>query len=323
MKNNLIKNACIGLAFTLCLGMVPGSVMAEEQVVDVTQIAQAVESVQASQAPLPNIFSARTTAPGSDNPNFFANNPYTQGGYGMPNCTAYAFGRAYEILGTKPNLNMGNANSWWGYNQSSGAYPSGSTPKLGAVICWGGGSAGHVAIVEAINGDTVTLSESSYSGVFYQNYTYKIGAEDSTSIGGFQGYIYIGDYIDVSADTTAPQISDVLATDYEGEGIRVTALVSDDLTGVGKVYFPVWTENGDQDDVIWHEGTVENNLASCFIPYSDHNNELGDYNVHVYVYDNAGLSAMTAASITRAETFTSLGEVAFDDLASGNIELNS
>ena len=311
MKKNLIKSACVGLAFVLCLGMTPGAVMAEEAAVDLTQIAEAVETAEET-APLPNLFSARTTAPGSDNANFFANNPYSQGGYGLPNCTAYAFGRAYEILGTVPNLAMGNANSWWAYNQSTGYYPSGSTPKLGAVICWGGSSDGHVAIVEAINGDTVTLSESTYSGIYFQNYTYTIGTEDATSVGGFQGYIYIGDYIDAASDITPPTLSDVLVTDYQGEGIQVTALVSDDLSGIGPVYFPVWTENNGQDDIIWHEGTVSGNVASCFIPYSDHNTELGDYNVHVYAYDKAGHYTMTATSITQADTFTSLGEVALE-----------
>jgi Surface antigen len=308
MKKNLIKSACVSLAFVLCLGIAPGTVMAEEAAVDLTQITQAVETAK-NTAPLPSLFVARTTAPSADNPYFFANNPYAQGGYGMPNCTAYAFGRAYEILGTAPNLHMGNANSWWADNQNSGYYPSGSTPKLGAVICWGGSSDGHVAIVEAINGDTVTLSESTYSGVYFQNYTYTIGAENATSVGGFQGYIYIGDYIDATSDITPPSLSDVLVTDYQSEGIKVTALVSDDLSGISQVYFPVWTENGGQDDLIWHEGSVSDNVASCFIPYSDHNTELGDYNVHVYAYDNAGHYTMTATTITKADTFTSLGEV--------------
>lgn len=308
MKKSLIKNACVGLAFVLCLGMVPGAVMAEDIEVDLTQIAQAVETAEEI-PPLPNLFSARNAAPGSENAYFFADNPYSQGGYGMPNCTAYAFGRAYEILGTKPNLNMGNANSWWVYNQSTGFYPSGATPKLGAVICWGGGSDGHVAIVEAINGDTVTLSESTYSGIYFQNYTYTIGAEDSTSIGGFQGYIYIGDYIDAASDTTPPELSDVLVTDFNGEGIYVTSIVSDDLSGIDRVSFPVWTENGGQDDLIWYDGTIAGNVASCFIPYRDHNDEMGNYNVNIYVYDKAGLSTALATSIMKADTFTSLGEI--------------
>ncbi|UYO64198.1 GBS Bsp-like repeat-containing protein [Acetobacterium wieringae] len=311
MKKNSIKNTCVSLALALCLGLLPGTVMAEEAELDLTEIDQAVETTETSAA-LPSLFTARTTAPGADNTYFFASNPYSQGGYGLPNCTAYAFGRAYEILGTTPNLAMGNANSWWAYNQNTGYYPSGSTPKLGAVICWGGSSDGHVAIVEAINGDTVTLSESTYSGIYFQNYTYTIGAEDATSVGGFQGYIYIGDYIDAASDVTPPSLSDVLVTDYQDEGIKVTALVSDDLSGIGSVYFPVWTENNGQDDLIWHEGTVDGNVASCFIPYSDHNTELGDYNVHIYAYDNAGHYTMTGTAITKADTFTSLGKVALE-----------
>jgi len=311
MKKNSIKNTCVSLALALCLGLLPGTVMAEEAELDLTEIAQAVETTETSAA-LPSLFTARTTAPGADNTYFFASNPYSQGGYGLPNCTAYAFGRAYEILGTTPNLAMGNANSWWAYNQNTGYYPSGSTPKLGAVICWGGSSDGHVAIVEAINGDTVTLSESTYSGIYFQNYTYTIGAEDATSVGGFQGYIYIGDYIDAASDVTPPSLSDVLVTDYQDEGIKVTALVSDDLSGIGSVYFPVWTENNGQDDLIWHEGTVDGDVASCFIPYSDHNTELGDYNVHIYAYDNAGHYTMTGTTITKADTFTSLGKVALE-----------
>lgn len=314
MKKTLIKSACVSLAFFLCLSTIPDAVMAAETKIDLTQIAQAVEMAQSkSAAPMPNLFSARTTAPGSDNPYFFAENPYSQGGYGLPNCTAYAFGRAYEILGTTPNLCMGNANSWWSYNQSTGYYPSGSTPKLGAVICWGASSDGHVAIVEAINGNTVTLSESTYSGIYFQNYTYTIGAENATSVGGFQGYIYIGDYVDTASDIIPPTISNVRVTDYEGKGIKVTALVSDDLSGIGQVCFPVWTEKGGQDDLVWHEGTVEGNVASCFIPYSDHKDEFGNYNVQVYAYDNAGHYAMTGTSITKGNPFALLGKVALEN----------
>lgn len=313
MKKNLIKIACISLAFVFSIGMTQNIAMAEATPVDVTQVAQAVETAQAESAiSQPSMYLTRTTAPSSDNPYFFTNNVYYLGGYGLPNCTAYAWGRAYEILGTKPNLCSGNANSWWDYNLNNGYYPYGSTPKLGAVICWGGSSDGHVAIVEAINGDTVTLSESTYSGIYFQNYTYTIGNEDATSVGGFQGYIYIGDYIDAASDTTPPTLSDVLVTDYEGKGLRVTAIVTDDLSGVDHVYFPTWTEKDGQDDLIWYKGTAEGNVASCYIPYSDHNNELGNYDVHVYVYDNAGLYSMTSTSITKPNNFTSLGAVSSD-----------
>ncbi|HAZ06707.1 MAG TPA: hypothetical protein DCY58_11770, partial [Acetobacterium sp.] len=60
---------------------------------------------------------------------------------------------------SKPNLSNGNANEFWDYNLRSGAYPYGSTPKVGAILCWDGSSCGHVAVVEKIEGNKVTVSE--------------------------------------------------------------------------------------------------------------------------------------------------------------------
>jgi len=94
----------------------------------------------------------------------------------MPNCIAYAWGRAYEILGTKPKLSNGNANQFWGYNLSTNNYSHGTTPKLGAIVCWNGSACGHVAVVEAISGNKVTVSESAWSGAFFRTYSYTIGS---------------------------------------------------------------------------------------------------------------------------------------------------
>lgn len=113
-------------------------------------------------------------------------NPFYNTGYGMPNCTCYAWGRAYEILGSRPNLCEHGASQWWGYNNSTGAYPSGRTPALGAIACWGR----HVAVVEKIEGDKVTISESHASGRYFDTYTLTKGKESSYA-GTFYGYIYI------------------------------------------------------------------------------------------------------------------------------------
>lgn len=84
----------------------------------------------------------------------------------LPNCTAYAWGRFYEITGTKPKLCKRNAERWYLY--TSDGYLRGSTPKEGAVICWqkgkiGDPGAGHVAIVEQINDDgSIITSESGW-----------------------------------------------------------------------------------------------------------------------------------------------------------------
>jgi len=131
-------------------------------------------------------FSPRTSAPASNNPYYTTKNVYYNDGYGMPNCTCYAWGRAYEILGSQPDLPEANAGTWYSNNQSTGAYPYGSTPKLGAIACW----SHHVGVVEAIDGSEVTISESHSSGTYWDTTTVTVGSE-SAYAGSFQGYIYI------------------------------------------------------------------------------------------------------------------------------------
>ncbi len=50
-------------------------------------------------------FTPRLDAPSYSNDYYYSNkNIYYQYGYGMPNCTAYAYGRAYEILAEIPDF---------------------------------------------------------------------------------------------------------------------------------------------------------------------------------------------------------------------------
>lgn len=95
-------------------------------------------------------FTPRLDAPSYSNDYYYSNkNIYYQYGYGMPNCTAYAYGRAYEILGRDPGLCHYDAYEWYDYNDG---YSRGQTPKVGAVACWeyyrNGETGGHVAVVE-------------------------------------------------------------------------------------------------------------------------------------------------------------------------------
>ena len=153
-------------------------------------------------------FVPRTTAPANNNAYYYGWNPFYASGYGMPNCTAYAYGRAYELLGNKPNLSTGNAGQWWWYNKSKGAYNCGSAPRLGAIACWDNydQNKGHVAVVEAINGSRVTLSESHYKGTFFDTRTMNANSSDYLTSKRFLGYIYIGDFGNVKPPSN-PQIS--------------------------------------------------------------------------------------------------------------------
>lgn len=133
-------------------------------------------------------FIPRTTAPSTDDPKFYRDNPFYQSGYGMPNCTCYAFGRFWELLGHKPDLSLGDAEKWFNYDDG---YLRGTTPKLGAVIVWEnpGDGGGHVAIVEQINADgSIRTSNSAWNSTLF--YMQDIPADYSLKNYNFLGFIY-------------------------------------------------------------------------------------------------------------------------------------
>ncbi len=142
----------------------------------------------------------RTTAPASNNSYYYGSkNIFYTSGYGMPNCTAYAYGRAYELLGSKPSLCTGNAGQWYSYNAKHNFYKYGSTPKLGAIACWDNydSNQGHVAVVEKVNSDgTILISESHWRGTVFDTRTIKSNSSNYLTSKRFLGYIYIGNWGD-------------------------------------------------------------------------------------------------------------------------------
>lgn len=137
--------------------------------------------------------------------NCILGSPSAWNGSVMANCTGYVHGRWMELGNVNSDygyysgsnnigLSLGDARSYYG--KTDDGFARGQEPQLGAIICLGGGSYGHVAIVEEIldNGD-IMCSESNYSlAVFeyvrrYKSLGYK-RSSSSLSIGGFQGFIY-------------------------------------------------------------------------------------------------------------------------------------
>ena len=57
----------------------------------------------------------------------------------------------------------GNANTWYANAQRAG-YAVGTVPRPGAIAWTGAGYYGHVAYVESVNGNSVTISEMNYNG---------------------------------------------------------------------------------------------------------------------------------------------------------------
>lgn len=144
-------------------------------------------------------FVSRNEAPTNDN-NYYKHVSYgglnscilrnKETGSVLPNCVGYAWGRAYELLGSKPKLSRGNAEKWYVYNDG---YERGQKPKLGAIMCWEGKGklAGHVAVVEKIYSDgSVISSNSNYSGTAFYLREFKPPYTISSNY-EFQGFIYL------------------------------------------------------------------------------------------------------------------------------------
>ena len=248
-----------------------------------------------------NSYSPRLTAPATDNPYYTSLNVFHTSGYGMVgnggNCTCYAYGRSYENLGYKPSLSTANAENWYNYNINNGFYGYGKTPYLGAVAVWAKGvignssdGAGHVAVVEVIDGDTVTTSESGWKSFYFKTVTrsasnYNFSASSSYT---FQGFIYVMGQVTPVVDTEKPSISNIYTSNVSGSSFDINCDLNDNI-GVTRVWLNVYGPNGSNGYGV----TASNGHFAHTINTSDYGGS-GTYTVHVYAFDAAGNSTSTA-----------------------------
>lgn len=166
-------------------------------------------------------YSARTTAPAANNSYYYSSaNPFYSAGF-TGNCTWYAWGRAYEILGTSPSLSRHDANTWYSYNASYGYYNYGTEPKVGAIACYFKNGNNHVAVVEEITDGVAYVSEFNQGGdhsFHYRIYNAWNAPPD--------GYIYLVNDMPV----TPPAAPDIIK-DYLSGNINTTSNMEYSLDG--------------------------------------------------------------------------------------------
>lgn len=205
MRKRIRNRVLAGILAVVLLAAVPETVYAVdlvedgEKALDEDGILDTFEEITANSS---GGFTPRTSEPDQRNKNdaehYWNGNPYPKGpNYSINNCTKYAYGRAYELLGVKPNLQgHGNAQNWYGcawdgYERSTNI----REPRLGAIICWSGGTYGHVAVVEAIDGEWITFSDSSYPYDNKPGWNFRTNNKHVNDlakyVGNFQGYIYL------------------------------------------------------------------------------------------------------------------------------------
>ena len=143
----------------------------------------------------------------------------------------------------------------------------------------------------AISGNTATfyvrVSDHNDEAGDYLTHIYatdKRGYQSSNSAGT----------IHVPEDKQGPEISNVQISEVTPNGFRVTCTVTDE-TGVARVKMPTWSDRNGQDDLVWHEATLNGNTATFYVRTADHKSETGSYTTHIYADETRGNNSSTAA----------------------------
>ena len=172
-----------------------------------------------------------------------ASNPFSTG-----QCTWYAYKRWTELLGYAPTVINGNAGGWYNNCVSKG-FSRGNEPKVGAIACWNNGlgnDSGHVAVVEAVYSDHITISEYNWNikKGYEENQLYfnKIDRRSSSKPNRhLMGYIYLPgtpsvkpSYKDFSVSQSVYSLHDII--EFKVKPINATGIgISIDKEGVGRV----------------------------------------------------------------------------------------
>lgn len=121
----------------------------------------------------------------------YANQSYGQYAYTASGCAWFASARVNQLTGA--NCPIWSGKAWYNSGYSQYGFSRGSALKAKALACY----ESHVAVVEAVSGNTVTVSEGGYSGVGSANgycsiHTMSKATLESARGGNFIGYVYLG-----------------------------------------------------------------------------------------------------------------------------------
>lgn len=73
--------------------------------------------------------------------------------------------------------------------------------------------------------------------------------------------------------------------------------------GTEYLLFPTWTSNNGQDDIKWYSAKTSNSTTSITIQKSNHNNETGNYTVHIYKSDDGATAKECIFNVSNLLTF--------------------
>ena len=105
------------------------------------------------------------------------------------------------------------------------------------------------------------------------------------SYNGTRRYVDLG----VVVESLAKPRGDMAIESHDNGDFSVVISNVSDQNGVVGVSVPIWSERNGQDDIIWYNATRLNNRNyKVNVGLSDHKNERGLYNVHLYYVETNG-----------------------------------
>ena len=105
------------------------------------------------------------------------------------------------------------------------------------------------------------------------------------SYNGTRRYVDLG----VVVESLAKPRGDMAIESHDNGDFSVVISNVSDQNGVLGVSVPIWSEKNGQDDIIWYNATrLSNGNYKVNVSLSDHKNERGLYNVHLYYVETNG-----------------------------------
>ena len=105
------------------------------------------------------------------------------------------------------------------------------------------------------------------------------------SYNGTRRYVDLG----AAAEAVAKPRSDIAIESHDNGDFSVVISNVSDQNGVLGVSVPIWSEKNGQDDIIWYNATrLNNGNYKVNVSLTDHKNERGLYNVHLYYVETNG-----------------------------------
>ena len=200
-------------------------------------------------------------------------------------CTSFTAYRLSSVNNFELPGAYGNGAQWGGRAQREG-YRVDMNPAEGSVAWLNDGGYGHVAWVSNVIGDNVEIEEYNYN----YNHSYN---KRTVAKSRFSGYIHFKDLVTSSpSPTVTPVVEGTIninnKDDQNGTFDIVISNVSSN-SGLKEVQVPVWSEQNGQDDIIWYKASKQSDgTYKTSVNITDHQNNRGEYNVHVYYVIDSG-----------------------------------